>query len=61
MKKQFLISALACQFILGQLALTGFAQLPPSRPPGQRRPLQPEPQQPPRPSEEETVKITTPG
>ena len=61
MKKQFLISALACQLILGQFALTGFAQLPSSRPPGQRRPGPPQTnqQQPARPSEEETVKITT--
>ena len=61
MKKQFLISALACQLILGQFALTGFAQLPSSRPPGQRRPGPPQTnqQQPARPSEEETVRITT--
>jgi VWFA-related protein len=61
MKKQILISALACQLILGQFTLTGFAQLPSSRPPGQRRPKPPQTnqQQPARPSEEETVRITT--
>ena len=61
MIKQFLISGLACQLILGQFALTGFAQLPSSRPPGQRRqgPPQTNQQQPARPSEEETVRITT--
>jgi VWFA-related protein len=61
MKKQILISALACQLILGQFTLTGFAQLPSSSPPGQRRPKPPQTnqQQPARPSEEETVRITT--
>jgi VWFA-related protein len=56
MKRIFLILAL-----VSQLSFSGFAQLPSSRPPGQKRPrlTETEPQQPARPTEEETVRITT--
>lgn len=56
MKKQFLISALTAQLILGQFTLTVFAQRPATKPSQQPKPSQSEPQQ--RPSEEETVRIT---
>lgn len=59
MKKSFLIAALACQLILGQFTLTAFAQLPATGPQPQPKSPQSEPQQPARPSEEETVRITT--
>jgi len=59
MKRSFLIAALACQLILGQFTLTAFAQLPATGPQPQPKSPQSEPQQPVRPSEEETVRITT--
>jgi VWFA-related protein len=60
MKRQLLISALICQLIC-QLPQTTFTQTPKSNPPTQRRVTPPatEPQQPARPAEEETVRITT--
>jgi VWFA-related protein len=57
MKRQLVILVLVCQLIC-QLALTSLAQVP--NPPGQRRPDPPPPeQQPVRPNEDNTVKITT--
>lgn len=59
MRRNFLIATLACQLILGQFTLTAFAQLPATGPQPQPKSPQSEPQQPARPSEEETVRITT--
>jgi VWFA-related protein len=59
MKKTFLISALACQLILGQFTLTAFAQQPTTGQQPQPKPSQSEPQQPAHGSGEETVRITT--
>lgn len=59
MKRTFLLAALACQLVLGQFTLTAFAQLPATPPQPQPKSPQSEPQQQARPSEEETVRITT--
>lgn len=58
MKRSFLITALACQLLLGQFAQTTFSQKPPRG--TQAQPKSPQAEQPPaRQSEDETVKITT--
>jgi VWFA-related protein len=60
MKRQLLISVLICQ-LLCQIPRTSFAQTPLPNPPEQRRANPPpsEPQQPARPGDEDTVRITT--
>lgn len=59
MKRSFLITALACQLLLGQFAQTTFSQKPPSGTQAQPKSPQAEQQPPARQSEDETVKITT--
>ena len=57
MKSRFLISALACQLMLGPLTSSGFAQGP--APQGQQTKPPTQPQEPARPSDEDVVRITT--
>lgn len=57
MKRNFLIAALACQLILGQFMPPAFAQLPASK--GQETKPTTEPQELPRASDEDVVRITS--